>query len=369
MNVTARWITRLIFLLLLVSIVAGIKVFGTKFMHREGGSTAGYSFDSFVMGSVMTVTIRDPDKSMAEKGAGLVLDEVHRITGIFDPRDPDSEISRLNNSPHDGVPLAISADMSLVLSEALHIRAASGGLFEPALGELIDLWGFNSESAKHELPDPARIKALEDSLSWGAGIRLGEGGKTVILEPGTGHLDLGAITAGYAVDRAVALLRENGIRNALVNLTGEIGVLGVGSNGRSWRVGVQHPRKTASHLGVIEQVEGIFVATSGDYERYFVKDGRRYHHILDPRTGFSAKEGAAVSVTVIASSCIVADAASTAAFVLGPEEGVKFLDNLGCQGLIVYAADGGTESGKLAYRATEGFLRIMKPDLEGLPIL
>ncbi|MEA1996675.1 MAG: FAD:protein FMN transferase, partial [Gemmatimonadota bacterium] len=194
---------------------------------------------------------------------------------------------------------------------------------------------------------------------------------SVTLGMSAGSLDMGGVAKGYAVDRAIAVLKARGVKNALVNLGGEIGVLGAGSNGRSWRIGVQHPRNTSMHIGVIELTDGNFVATSGDYERYFFENGRRYHHILDPDTGYPAARGA-VSVTVITTSCLEADALATAAFVMGAESGSDFLESSGAMGLILCSTAAGPEKdpavADISYKATESFLRLMTPDLEGLPL-
>jgi len=367
LNVTARWITRLILVLILVLIAAGIKVIGKRYLRKGDESVSSYVFDSFAMGTVLTVKVRTADRNLAERAAELASAEIRRIHKIFDPNDPESEISSLNRSRGSESAISVCPDMARVLGEALRIQNLSQGKFDPALGELVRLWGFSEQKSRPGIPDSSRITALIDSVGEAGGIELVDGGTAVRVAPGTGALDVGGIAKGYGVDRVVDLLAGIGIKNALVNLGGEIGVLGVGSNGRSWRVGVQHPRKNNYHLGVINQLQGMFVATSGDYERFFLEKGKRYHHILDPGTGWPASRGA-VSVTVIASSCLLADALATAAFVMGPEQGISFLESLGVDGLVVYAADGDTESGNLAYRATRNFLRIMKPDLDGLPI-
>jgi len=360
-------VTRLISLLILVLLLVGIKVFGTRLLNQQEGSQAGYVFDSFAMGTLLTIKVRGADAYFAEKAAKEALAEVRRLQRIFDVNDPESEISRLNAAKGSTKSLPLSRDMSLVLREALRICNLSGGLFEPAMGELVRLWGFDREQVKPQIPDSSIIKALVDSSSWSKEVRLSPDGNALVMGRRAGSLEMGGIAKGYAVDRAIAVLASQGVKNALVNLGGEIGVLGVGSNGRSWRIGVQHPRKASHHLGVIELVEGLFVATSGDYERYFISKGRRYHHILNPETGYPA-DRAVVSVTVVCSSCLEADALATAAFLMEPEEGIRFLERMNVKGLIVYAPDGDTESGNLAYLATGSFLELMKPELEGLPI-
>ena len=365
MNATDRLIYRVAVVLVLALVIVGM-----KFMAGGGGVVSGESddvvthvFDSFTMGTILSVKVRTADRAFAERAAGLVIDEVARINSIFDPREPESEINRLNDSRRIGGAGSLSRDMFLVLSTALRLRDLSGGLFEPALGDLISLWGFNARNRSATLPDSLDIRALLDSTTLSQGIVLAGKDSVVYLGHRAGRLEMGGIAKGYAVDRAVAVLRDAGVSNSLVNLGGEIGVLGAGSNGRSWRIGVQHPRTSSSHLGVVELTDGIFVATSGDYENYFIADGRRYHHILNPRTGYPASSGA-VSATVVGNDCLNADAVATILILLGPDRGLEFLKKNNFCGLILYVE----ESGSLAFKATESFLKFMTPDLSGISI-
>jgi len=367
LNVTAKWTTRLIFLLLLGLVAAGIKIFGNKLNDESGKPPAGYVFDDFVMGTVLNVKVRGVDEETARRAATAAIEEIKRLHRVFDPHDPKSEISRVNELAGSGGTLAVSRDMAVVTEAATRIREASGRSFDPALGQLIDLWGISDENPRTVPPDSARVAALADSITTAGRVRYIADGDSLVLPPGCGRLDMGGIAKGYAVDRAIKILDSLGIGNALISLGGQIGVLGVGSNGTSWRVGIQHPRLVSRHLGVINQVEGWSVATSGDYERYFEYGGRRYHHILDPAIGFPARQGNVTSVTIITGSGLEADALATAVFVLGPEAGIRFLEEFGAQGLVVFRP--GSDSLALDYWATPGFLRIMKPDLDGIPIL
>lgn len=325
--------------------------------------------DSFVMGTVLNLKIRGAGHELAERAAAAVVDEARRLHTIFDPHDPDSEISRLNIvAAQGGGTVPLSTDAARVLAAAIAVRDSSQRSFDPALGELIDIWGFSGEKSPRDIPDSTTVVSIAHKLASAGRIELTPDSSEAVVPDGAGMLDVGGIAKGYAVDRAIEVLDSLGIGNALVNLGGEIGVLGVGSNGSSWRVGIQHPRMAASHIGVVEQTAGWYVATSGDYERFFIRDGRRYHHILNPATGFPSMDDAVMSTTVIANSCLMADAMATSAFVLGPDEGILFLESQGAHGLIVYAADGNREGGEMTYRATEGFLKIMQPNLAGKSI-
>ncbi|MEA2063074.1 MAG: FAD:protein FMN transferase [Gemmatimonadota bacterium] len=369
---TGRSICRLAAALVLLVVV----VIGGRLLRDSGGGSAGspdkvvtHHFDGFTMGTLLNVQVRTADKAYARACADKVFEEAARIHSVFTPGNRDSELSRLNNSRGSGEPVALSSEMARMLSAALGFRDLSGGLFDPAMGDLIGLWGFNSQPSKPGLPDSLEIVALLDTTLLSRGLAFNEAGPALLLEKRAGRLDMGGIAKGYAVDRAIEVLQAAGVRNALVNLGGEIGVLGAGSNGRTWRVGVQHPRRQNGHLGVIELTDGIFVATSGDYENYFYSGGRRYHHILNPRTGYPAACQVA-SVTVVGRSCLEADALATILVLMGPGQGFEFLESRDLCGLIVYRAGGKgqADDSPLTYRATESFLEFMTPDLDGIPI-
>ena len=174
-------------------------------------------------------------------------------------------------------------------------------------------------------------------------------------------IDLGGIAKGYAVDRALRVLKAAGVSSSLVDAGGDIGLLGSKPNGAPWRIGVQHPRDMREMIAVIE-IDSGSVATSGDYERFFEHEGRHYHHILDPRSGYPAR--GLVSVTIIAPTCGLADALSTAVFVLGPEAGMQLLRRLPqAEGLLI-----AEKEGKLTAWKSKGFPTLLetegKDDLE-----
>lgn len=368
MNVTGKMKGRLVAVVLLVILIAGIRYLASGDDAQTLPEARTWSFDSFTMGTLLSVKIRLQDKEEAKRMADIARDEIARLHRVFDPHDPESELSRLNASRGGSGPVQLSEDLSVVLAAALHTRDLSGGAFEPALGNVSRLWGFSEERRRNHPPDSAEIMARLDSTSLSREAELSADRRSVKLGARCGIIELGAIVKGYAADRAVEVLRQAGVRNALIDLGGEIGVLGVGSDGVSWRVGVQHPRRRDSHIGALSLHEGLSVATSGDYERFFVDNGRRYHHILDSRTGYPASSGV-VGITVVTEKGLEADAMSTAAFILGPEKGLALLEQEKCEGLVIYVEDGRTEDGKLLWRATSGFSKYLPhPDLEGLPL-
>lgn len=245
--------------------------------------------------------------------------EIDRLMSLY---KADSELTALNNRNGEGA-VPVSPKLFEVLSAASHYAHLSGGAFDATVQPLVNLWGFfRVEHAA--IPLQAQIDAVmkvigNDRMSLDASTR------TLTLQGGT-RVDLGGIAKGYAVDRALAVLKARGVQAALVNLGGNIGVLGRPPGRRPWVVGIQHPREPRL-IGQIRFWHGA-VATSGDYDRYFEFGGKRYSHLLDPRTG-QPVEGI-YSFTVVAPTATAADAFSTAAFVLGAERGLALLK--GCRG-------------------------------------
>lgn len=201
-----------------------------------------------------------------------------------------------------------------LIREANRLSGLSGGLFNPAIGKLIALWGFhNDELPQGPIPPKNAIMALVEQAPSSTDVSV-DGGRLNNHNPAVQY-DLGAFAKGYAIDRGIELLQKLGIRNAILNAGGDLRVIGQ-HGARPWRIGIRHPRQPGV-LAAIELSGDESVFTSGDYERYFEIDGNRYHHIIDPRSGYPAN--ATTSVTVIHSDAATADAAATALFVAGPE--------------------------------------------------
>lgn len=254
--------------------------------------------------------------STDKNAAGIVFKEIKRIEGLLSKYDPLSEISRLNAAGK----LKVSPETFFIVKKAKEFSEESKGAFDITVGPLVGLWGFKDKD--YRVPSEAKIKdALR--LVGSDKIVLQEGANVVKLKTPGMVLDLGAIAKGYAVDKAVARLKAAGIKNCLINAGGEIYCMGVRSGSRLWKVAVQDPRGDALRGGM--ELKDSAVATSGDYEQYFIKDGKRYAHIIDPRTGYPAASRVS-SVTVTGPDCLGADALATAFFVLGPEGSSAILD-------------------------------------------
>lgn len=254
------------------------------------------------------VEVISPDKEAAD----IVFNEIKRVEGLLSKYKEDSEISRLNRLGE----LRVSQETFYILEKAKEFWQVSDGAFDVTIGPLVDLWGFTDK--KFSFPEKEKI---EDALAK-------VGFEKIILHPDDNvvkfklygmRLDLGAVAKGYAVDCAVRKLRACGIKSCLINAGGQIYCLGDNS-GRPWKVAIQDPRSPGfkEYLELHDQA----VATSGDYEQYFMHQGERYAHILNPKTGYPADSGV-VCVTVIAPDGLTADALATSIFVLGKDKGLK----------------------------------------------
>lgn len=289
-----------------------------------------HTYTSIHMDTVVEVTVNARPERRARALAQEVFALFDRVEGEMSRYRDDSTVSAINrNAPHW---TPISSDLAAVLHEAVRVAALSEGAFDPTIGAVSTLWGFGEEGG--HLPD---AKALREAVATVGYPRLVvQQNQARLLYPGT-RLDLGGIAKGYAVDRAAELLAAAGVGGAIVNAGGDIRVFGERPGGGPWHIGIQHPRKPEALLTKLD-VTDTAVVTSGDYERYFVEDGVRYHHILDPTTGQPAR--GCESVTVVAASAMAGDALATACFVLGPERGMALLKQAGVAQVIIVDAKG-----------------------------
>ena len=228
----------------------------------------------------------------------------------------DSLVSVLNQN---GAAQDLSAAEQALLSEALTFRDATGGAFDITIAPVMDAWGFTTEERHVPAPDAlAAAMALVDSEELSVDT---EASAASLARAGM-EVDLGAVAKGFAAREAEAAIRDAGGTSAMLDLGGNVTVIGAKEDGSPWRVAVKDPRDTGSYLCVLALTD-VTLSTSGGYERYFEEDGVRYHHIIDPETGYPADSGL-LSVTVVSADHLLADALSTALFVAGPEEALDF---------------------------------------------
>ncbi|MGE4342832.1 MAG: FAD:protein FMN transferase [Geoalkalibacter sp.] len=267
-----------------------------------------------LLGTVVEITALGPDRDLLEGAVSDAFDEMERIEQLMSPHIEGSDVARLSKAE---TPQPVSPETAEVLRLGLQLAAQSDGAFDLTLGRLKELWGIEGENP--QVPDRESVEEALRGIGPQA-LRL-EASLVVKSSPDL-QLDLGGIAKGYAVDRAIFLLADAGIEFASVNAGGDLRLLGDRGGERPWRIGIQHPRDSQRLLATLE-VTDVAVVTSGDYERYFEHEGRRYHHLFDPRTGYPAT--ACRSVTVVAPCAMLADALATALFVLGPEQGMSLL--------------------------------------------
>ena len=281
-----------------------------------------------IMGTVVEIVAGGQELAVLESAVDAAFAEITRLDKLLSRYHQKSEVTRLAESDRGS---KVSAETIAVIALGLDVAERSGGAFDLTLGKLKALWGFDQEMPI--VPDHA---ALSIALNGIGPTALSLQGQQVNKRAPHLQVDLGGIAKGYAVDRAIAVLKEHGVSSAAVNAGGDMYLLGQ-RPGRSWRIGIQHPRQKDTVLETV-QVHDQAVVTSGDYERFFEQDGVRYHHIFDPQTGLPARD--CQSVTIIAGSVALGDALATAVFVLGPEAGLQLLKEYSqAEGLIV-AADG-----------------------------
>jgi thiamine biosynthesis lipoprotein len=273
------------------------------------------------------IQVHSEDSALAERAAALAIAEVQRIEAKYSRYRADSVVSRINaNAGRVSVP--VDQETRALLAYADTCWRQSDGAFDATSGVLRRAWDFKVA----RVPGDAELAALAACVGWD---RVEVGPEGVRLRDRGMELDFGGFGKEYAVDRAALVLREAGIASALVDLAGDIMVVGSQPDGTPWRVGVRHPRDRSRIVATLA-IESGAIATSGDYERFIEVDGVRHCHVLDPRTGRSAR--GFQSVTVHAASCLVAGSATTVAMVMGEARGLEWLESFELAYLAVTAA-------------------------------
>jgi thiamine biosynthesis lipoprotein len=297
------------------------------------------------MDTVIQITASGPVGVNTKEAVDGAFGRIKRIERLLSKYDPGSEISRVNDLTA-GVPLPLSPETYSILNKALEISDKTGGAFDITVSPLVDIW--RKYKMLERLPSEDEIDMARAITGPGL-LSLDDAGSITLLKEGA-NIDLSGIAKGYAVDKAASFLRESGVKDAIIDAGGDIYCMG--QKGRAgWRVGVKDPRGNL-FLGVLT-LSDMAVATSGDYQRFFMIDGIRYSHIIDPKTGYPAK-GAPISVTIIADDCATADALATALSAMAPEAGLDLINGLdGVDAIIMNDTGSGVET-----RMTGGAARI-----------
>ncbi|MEE2757250.1 MAG: FAD:protein FMN transferase [Myxococcota bacterium] len=295
-------------------------------------SSAKVSRQAHLMGTTFTIIVGDEiTEARAEQVMDGAFKEVARIESLMSEWLPNSEISNINGNA-GRLPTKVSVETMNVLSTALNVSRLSKGAFDPTWACLRGLWSFKDENPR--LPKRSELLRRLKSVDYNK-IIVSETDRTIYLAESGMALGLGAIAKGYAIDRVKELLRGQGIKNFIIDGGGDLHASGRKPDG-PWTVGIRHPRQ--AELLVEFPIRDRSIVTSGDYERFFMMGSRRYHHILDLKTGMPARNS--VSVTILADDAIFADAIATAVFVMGPADGLKLVDSMSGVDAIILAPDG-----------------------------
>lgn len=275
-----------------------------------------------LLGTTISVTVYEP----AEDAVKAVFARVQEIEEKMSTTEEDYDTTELLqvNRGADEAPVVVSEDTFFVIEAAKEYSEVTLGAFDLSIWPLVRLWGFGTADAG--VPS---VDAIEEAASRvdHESVRLDPANNSVSFAMEDMGIDVGGIAKGYAADEARRILKEHGVERALLDFGGNILTIGEKPDGTPWRIGVQGPdSRRGQFLGIVE-TGPMAVVTSGDYERFFEVDGVRYHHLIDPDTGYPAQNGLR-SVTILAEDSIDADALSTAAFVLGVEDGARLIESL-----------------------------------------
>lgn len=308
------------------------------------GETMGTSFSIRIAGKVKRSDLKKLSQEIENE-----LTEINRQMSTW---DPTSEISRFNHTKSTE-PIPVSTDFAKVVKRALEFSKITNGSFDPTLQPLLNLWGFGSEAVEQKIPSDDEIADAKSKTGW-CKVNVEDESCLRKSSPEV-SLALGAIAKGYGVDAIARILEDEGYENWFVEIGGEVDVKGLNPDGMPWRVGIQYPSTNPfddSLQGVLHMTKGA-VATSGNYRNYREDNGVFYTHILDPRSGRSVISNVA-SVSVFASNCTDADGIATALFVMGAEEGLKWVEQQpGIEALFLVRGQGG----EIIEKNSSGFVK------------
>ena len=269
------------------------------------------SKDIFAMDTYMTVTAYGKN---AENGVNKAVDEINRLETVLSAEKQESDRYKLNETGSG----TLSTDTKNIVSKALEINKTTNGAFDISIYPLMVKWGFTTQ--KYNVPSKNEISKLLKDVDSSKIIFDEKSGNIKLKE--NMKIDLGGIAKGYTSNRVMQIFKECGVKSGLVSLGGNVQALGTKTDGTAWQIAIENPDKSSDYIGVVS-VKDKAVITSGGYERYFEKNGKTYHHILDPETGYPAESGVK-SVTIVSDDGTLADALSTSLFVMGKEKALDY---------------------------------------------
>ena len=280
-----------------------------------------------IMGTEVTITVVARTAKEGGEAIDAGMAELRRLDAMMSLYKDTSEITKVNLAAGKA-PVTVSPEMIEIVERATEISKLSGGVFDVTVGPLVVLWQMRLK--EETVPTDREIDRVRPLVNY-RNIIVDKKASTIFLKKPGMIMDLGGMK-GYIADRVADLIKKRGIQNAIIALAGDIWVLGRRDDGTPWRIGVQDPREHDKTLAVLE-VSDKYISTSGDYERFVIRENKRYHHIIDPRTGRPSK--GVISATLIGDRGAVIDPLTKAPFILGPEEGMKLVKKIGAEAIIV----------------------------------
>lgn len=278
-----------------------------KSVQSESKSTDLYAMDTY-----MTLTAYGKN---ADRALTVAKQKIEDLDALLSTGNKKSEIYKLNQTGK----ATLSDTSAFLLEKSIEINKKTDGAFDPAIYPLMELWGFTTK--KYYVPKKKEIKDLLPLTKVG-NIQFDSSTRKISFGVKGMKLDFGGIAKGYTSSEVMKVMKENGVESAMVSLGGNVQLLGKKPDGSNWRVAVENPNEEEDYLGIIEASDKAII-TSGGYERYFTRNGKTYHHIIDPKTGCPAKSDL-TSVTIISSDGTLADGYSTSLFVMGLKDAIQF---------------------------------------------
>jgi thiamine biosynthesis lipoprotein len=289
-----------------------------------------FTKNTVLMGTDIELIASDTDEARVHAAFDAAIAEMARIENEMSEWKEESPVSMINRMAGREA-VTVPDELLHVIVAGQTISELSGGAFDISWAAMRGVWKFSK--GFDTVPAPEEIRKTQPLINYRE-IQLDQIKKTVFLKKPGMAIGLGAIAKGYAVDKAMQVMVNAGIKNAVIKAGGDMRIQGT-EDGQPWPIGIRHPRDKTKLLGTLA-LTNISLSTSGDYERFFVKDGILYHHIIDPKTGYPAR--GCQSVSILAPDTMTSDALSTAVFVLGPEKGMQLIKSLpGIEGIIVDA--------------------------------
>lgn len=312
-----RWMLVALLSVLCILILAGCG-------ESNSSDATESSKEIFAMDTYMTFTAYGANSDEATDQATVRIQELdYMFTSENYAEEEDEEICELYRLNQKGGG-ELSDEMNQVLGRAMQLNQLTDGAFNPCMYVVMEAWGFTSQN--YRVPEKEELNKLLE-LTDVSNIQYDADAKTLVIKKNGTKIDLGGIVKGYTSSEIIRIFKENGIKSGLVNLGGNVQALGEKTDGTPWRVGIQDPEDSSANIGVVS-IKDKAVITSGGYERYFEENGETYHHIIDPKTGFPVDNGT-TSVTIVSEDGTLADALSTALFVMGCDKAKAFWKEYG----------------------------------------